>query len=135
MRHGLSIRAALIAAALVAPGCVVVDGGGHAPPRAAVRRTGPPPHATAHGYRHRHHDHDLVFDSALGVYAVIDLRDVWFLDGSYFRISGERWEIAAGASGPWRAVSVERVPARLYAKRHPHGGPPGQMKKRGNSRH
>ncbi|MBM4382278.1 MAG: hypothetical protein FJ091_02800 [Deltaproteobacteria bacterium] len=130
-----SLRAvALLALSLSSLACVV-ETGGHAPHRAAVRRPGPPPHAPAHGYRHKHHDHDLVFDSALGVYVVVDLRDVWFLDGSYFRIVGDRWEIAVGASGPWRALAYERVPAKLYKKRHPHGGPPGQTKKQGKSKH
>jgi hypothetical protein len=123
-----------VAVSLSSLACIV-ESGGHAPPRVAVHRPGPPPHAPAHGYRHRHRNHDLVFDSALGVYVVVDLRDVWFLDGSYFRIVGDRWEIAVGASGPWRVVSYDRVPARLYEKRHPHGGPPGQMKKKGKSKH
>ena len=106
--------------------CVVVDGNGGPPPG---RSAGPPPHAPAHGFRHKHRGHDLVFDSALGVYVVVDLRDVWFLDDSYFRLSGERWEIGVGVDGPWRVAVVSAVPVRLRESRHPHGGPPGQQKK------
>jgi hypothetical protein len=109
--------------------CVVVDG--HGP---GVHRGGPPPHAPAHGYRHKHRGHDLRFDSDLGVYVVVGLRDVWFLDGSYFRIVGDRWEIAVGTDGPWRVASRSAVPGRLYQKRHPHGGPPGQLKKQEKGR-
>lgn len=125
MRSRLS---ALLLSGVLASGvaCVVVDPGG--PPRG---HAGPPPHAPAHGYRHKHAGHDLVFDRDLGVYVVVDLRDVWFLDGSYFRLAGDRWEIAVSAGGPWRVASVGAVPARLYEKRHPHGGPPGQRKKNG----
>jgi hypothetical protein len=96
---------------------------------------GPPPHAPAHGYRRHHQGHDLVFDSDLGVYAVVGLSNVWFLNGSYFRISGDQWEMSVGTGGPWRVAAVSAVPGRLYAKRHPHGAPPGQAKKRGGWKH
>jgi hypothetical protein len=111
---------------LTIPACVVVDPGG--PPSRS--HGGPPPHAPAHGYRHKHHGHDLVFDTELGVYVVVGLRDVWFLDGSYFRLSGENWEIGLDVGGPWQVAAVGAVPGRLREKRHPHGGPPGQQKKK-----
>jgi hypothetical protein len=62
---------------------------------------------------------------------VVGARDVWFLDGSYFRWYGERWEIGVDLDGPWRVATAGGVPARLRDERHPHGGPPGQLKKRG----
>jgi len=113
--------------ALLATGtaCIVIDPG----PRVHRYEPGPPPHAPAHGHRHKHHGHDLVFDQELGVYVVVGLHDVWFLDGSYFRISGESWEVSVGTPDHWRVASISVVPTRLYAKRHPHGGPPGQKKK------
>ncbi len=116
---------ALLAVMLAPPlgGCVVVEPGRH------VHHAGPPPHAPAHGYRHKHRDRDLVFDADLGVYVVVGLADVWFLDGSYFRLMGDRWEVGVEVGGPWRVASVGVVPVRLYEKRHPHGGPPGQAKK------
>lgn len=127
MKTGLVLGA--LGAVLLSTGCIVVDPSG--PPRAAHRHydSGPPPHAPAHGYRHKHRGHDLVFNTELGVYVVVGLRDVWFLDGNYFRVMGDHFEIAVGVDGPWRVASVKAVPAPLYQKRHPHGGPPGQMKK------
>ena len=122
----LSLASAL---ALANTACIVVDGGGGGPVPSVRHRSGPPPHAPAHGYRHKHHGRELVFDTNLGVYAVVDLRDVWFLEGSYFRISGDRWEISVGVDGPWRVSALSAVPVRLREKRHPHGGPPGQQKK------
>jgi hypothetical protein len=116
--------------ALTSSACIVVDG--PAPGAHPVVHGGPPPHAPAHGHRHKHRGHDLRYDSDLGVYVVVDLGDVWFLDGSYFRISGDHWEIAVAAAGPWRVATRSAVPVHLYQKRHPHGGPPGQSKKGGN---
>lgn len=124
-----SILVLLVGLAAASTACIVVDGGGSPGPRPAVVHGGPPPHAPAHGHRHRHGGRDLRYDAGLGVYAVVDLRDVWFLDGSYFRIVGDRWEVAVAAGGPWRLAARTAVPVRLYEKRHPHGGPPGQRKK------
>jgi hypothetical protein len=126
---------ALGAAVLIGSGCVVVDGhGGHPPRRAAVRAPGPPPHAPAHGYRHKHRGHDLRFDSALGVYVVVGLPDLWWFDGHYIRWSGVRWEMGVELDGPWRVAHAGAVPAKLREKRHPHGGPPGQAKAKKSKR-
>ena len=120
-----------IALGFPSAGCVVLDAPGSHP-----HFSGPPPHAPAHGYRRNHQGRDLVFDSELGVYAVVGLSNVWFLDGSYFRIRGDRWEISGGTGGPWRVCAADAVPGRLYAKRHPHGAPPGQAKKKsGGKKH
>jgi hypothetical protein len=96
-----------------------------------MHEPGPPPHAPAHGYRHKHRNRDLVYDANIGVYVVVGLPDVWFLDGSYFRWYGERWEMGVSVDGPWRVARESAVPFKLREKRHPHGGPPGQRKKRG----
>jgi hypothetical protein len=116
------------AAALLGSGCIIVDGRGPAP-RAVAHVPGPPPHAPAHGHRHKHHGRDLVYDSALGVYVVVGVPNLWFFDGHYVRWYGERWEIGVEIEGPWRVATINRVPAGLRDKRHPHGGPPGQQKK------
>jgi len=123
--------AIVLATSLTFPvaGCVALDA-----PQGYSYAGGPPPHAPAHGYRRNHQGHDLVFDSDLGVYLVVGLSSVWFLDGSYFRISGDHWEVSAATRGPWRVAASSAVPARLYAKRHPHGAPPGQAKKNGGGR-
>lgn len=109
-------------------GCIAVDA-----PHGYHRHGGPPPHAPAHGYRRNHQGHDLVFDSHLGVYVVVGVADMWFLDGSYYRIRADHWELSASLGGPWRVAAVGAVPGRLYAKRHPHGAPPGQARKRGGA--
>ncbi len=127
-RRGLAIA---LATSLCFPlaGCLVLDA-----PHGYHHSGGPPPHAPAHGYRRQHQGHDLVFDSELGVYAVVGVSSVWFLNGSYFRIRGDHWEMSLGTGGPWSVAALSAVPDRLSAKRHPHGAPPGQAKKRGGGR-
>ena len=121
----LSSIAVSVALGFTSTACVFID----APPRHAHHRQGPPPHAPAHGHRHKHHSHDLVFNGELGVYVVVGMRDVWFLDDSYFRISGDHWQVSVGTPDRWRVVAVSAVPVGLRAKHHPHGGPPGLAKK------
>ena len=120
--------ASLALASALALGCVVVQ------PR-PVAHAGPPPHAPAHGYRANHAGGDLVYDEPLGVYVVVGHPALWFLDGTYFRVVGERWEIATAVAGPWRVARVDAVPVRLYESRHPHGMPPGRAKKLGTGWH
>ena len=51
-----------------------------------LKKAGPPPHAPAHGYRHKHeHGVELVFDSQLGVYVVVGWKDHFFSAGRYYR--------------------------------------------------
>jgi hypothetical protein len=118
----------LTAIVSMSSGCISVDEGSSAPPPRS--QVGPPTHAPAHGYRHKHRGHDLAFDRDLGVYVVVDVPGVWFLDGSYFRIdSSGRWEVSVEMDGPWRIAAGSTVPVRLQQRRHPHGGPPGLQKK------
>jgi hypothetical protein len=131
MAMRIRFSVALLGALLLAPACVVVEGRGDRPPRGGMHEPGPPPHAPAHGYRHKHRNRDLVYDANIGVYVVVGLPDVWFVDGSYFRWYGERWEMGVSVDGPWRVARESAVPFKLREKRHPHGGPPGQRKKRG----
>ena len=62
--------------------------------------------------------------------------DVFRYDNAWWRMRNGWWSRSPSWSGPWRAVDVRYVPQRvLYVpaarwKHHPHGGPPGQMKKR-----
>jgi hypothetical protein len=63
--------------------------------------------------------------------------DVFVYHRAWWRMSNGWWYRGSSWRGPWRAVDVRVVPASvLYVpsnrwKHHPHGGPPGQMKKRG----
>ncbi len=85
---------------------------------------GPPPHAPAHGYRSKHrHGANLVYDAALGVYVVAGLRYHYFHDGHFYRFHGGIWQVGVHPKGPWRHVSVKRLPPGLR-KKGPGGGPP-----------
>jgi hypothetical protein len=94
---------------------------------------GPPPWAPAHGYRH-HQEHayqsragevELVFDSGLGVYAVVGFPNYYYWDGSYLRIESGQWLTAAYLDAPWAPCPADRIPGGLRAKSgngdHGHG--------------
>ena len=114
------------------PGPVVHEGPGH----------GPPPWAPAHGYRHKHHRAyesrqgtvELVFDSGLGVYAVVDFPDYYWWDGSYLRISGDRWMTAAYLDASWTPCPMDRVPSKLRAKTAKADGGKGKGKHKGKGK-
>ena len=95
-------------------GVVVHDGdqdqdGGH--------RHGPPPHAPAHGYRARHENCDLVYDSGLGVYTVVGHHGCYYRDSRYYRRDGSTWMISNSIRGPWRTTTIAAVPNGLVAER------------------
>ncbi|MFQ5585276.1 MAG: hypothetical protein ACE5GF_00390, partial [Thermodesulfobacteriota bacterium] len=66
--------------------CSSVEGGGGKtsfPPvkhvKVKSKKHGPPPHAPAHGYRHKHrHGVELMFDGGLGVYIAVGLSGIYF---------------------------------------------------------
>jgi hypothetical protein len=69
-------------------------------------------------------DYDLPYDMfRYGVYWYVYNDDYWYRARSY--------------RGPFRVVEARYVPRAIYQvparewRHHPHGGPPGQMKKRG----
>lgn len=92
---------------------------------------GPPDHAPAHGYRAKHDDrghdrskHDetshhrsrpdggieIVFDSERGIYVGVELPNIFFHDGTYYRESGSRWQISANGRGDWNLAATTAVP-------------------------
>jgi hypothetical protein len=103
-------------AALAASGCVHH----HHPPRrvATVHAPGPPPHAPAHGHRHRHHDPgvELVFDGALGVYAVVGRPGYFWHADRYVRWVSGSWYASARLDRAWVVIGSGEVPAKLAAK-------------------
>lgn len=110
--------AALISGALALASCgttTVRYGGGSAQP--AMKKQGPPPHAPAHGYRHKHGDVNLVFKSDLGVYLVDGHSGHYFSEGSYYRSHKGSWQISAHFEGPWSSVSKSKLPKGLQ-KQH-----------------
>ena len=96
-------------------------------PSVKHRHPGPPPHAPAHGYRHKHHSHgvDLIFDSGLGVYVVVDLDRVFFHQSHYYRLRDGGWSVSIRPDGGWGSVARRDLPAGL----HTYGGKPGKSKK------
>ena len=128
--------AAIAASALAAQGCIV-DPHHHHRGRAIVpavaKRAGPPPHAPAHGYRHKHHDRSgsqvsLRFDTDLGVYVVLGQPDHYWSNDRYFRWSGAHWEVSTGLAHGWSIVVNGAVPPRLAAK-HTHHKPHHKKRK------
>ena len=78
---------------------------------------GPPPHAPAHGYRHKHPDGVvLVYDSGLGVYAVSGHAGVYFYEGVYYRTHHGVWESTNHFHGNWRKASAKGLPPGLQEK-------------------
>lgn len=72
------------------------------------------------------------------VYVVDDPRcddDVFRYGGTWWRMRDGWWWRSPSWHGPWRAVDVRRVPRPvLYVpadhwRHHPHGGPPGQVRR------
>lgn len=111
----------LLAAVLAsgAGGCVMVPAHTHDP------GYGPPPHAPAHGYRAKYHEHELVFDAGLGVYVVVGLPEVYFLDGVYLRYGDGHWHHSKHADRDWEPHDDRKLPPGL-AKKHPGKGKPGR---------
>lgn len=103
-------------------------------PQQVSRGHGPPPHAPAHGYRAKSRQGaDLVFDSGLGVYVVVNLPSVYFWGDFYYREGRDRhWERCDRLDGAWVGVVEASVPPGLRGKKSgKHSGPPGKSKGHG----
>ena len=81
--------------------------------RGYERKPGPPPHAPAHGYRHKYQEVELVYDSQRGVYVVIDFPYHYYFKGYYYRLGEIQWEIGVNLEGPWEYISYEKLPEGL----------------------
>lgn len=63
--------------------------------------------------------------------------DVFRCDRAWWRMSDGWWYRSSSWRGPWTAVDVRKVPRNVLElpsrrwKHHPHGGPPGQVRKMG----
>jgi len=112
--------AALLTASVIAVtigGCQGVGVTHRSAEPVVVRQAGPPPHAPAHGYRHKHQSGaELRFDSDLGVYVVVGHADVYFHDGWFLRDRGGIWQVSVTLAGPWEPRPAEWVPRGLRAK-------------------
>ena len=97
---------------------------------------GPPPHAPAHGYRHKHKSHTLEYDSGVGVYVVIGLTDHFFDDGLYFRYRSGNWEVSVNLNSGWGSADERVVPHKLWkSKGHHSRGNSGNKGKGHNKDH
>ncbi|NIV10784.1 MAG: hypothetical protein GWN62_05700 [Aliifodinibius sp.] len=75
---------------------------------------GPPPHAPAHGYRTKTSEGIIiVYDSKLGVYAVVGLSSHYYNNGLYYRVNGDRWQASAKFYGSWQVIAEHKVPPGL----------------------
>ena len=117
----------------VTNGCAKVVHESPAPPPVVSKRTGPPDHAPAHGYRRKHAQDDvaMVFDSGLGVYVVVDTPDCWWADSRYYRWRDGGWTIGAHISGPWVAVALDDVPTGLRSYKSQGNNGKGKGKGKG----
>ncbi|MBU1341920.1 MAG: hypothetical protein KKE44_18585 [Proteobacteria bacterium] len=94
---------------------VGIQGPGAPPPEKTYHKPGPPPHAPAHGYRHKHHDgHDLEYDSRIGAYIVVNIPETYFGNNLYIRLSTDgKWLVSTTLKGGWRIAVGNEVPERL----------------------
>ena len=85
------------------------------PPSSKHKSQGPPPHAPAHGYRHKHHDgHQLEYDSKIGAYIVVNVPDTYFANDLYLRMSTDgRWMVSGTLGGGWRAAIASEIPPKM----------------------
>ena len=79
----------------------------------SAKKHGPPPHAPAHGYRHKHDNVVLEYNSALEVYVVSGWSNHYFYKDRYYRTTNSGWEITAKFDGPWTSVSTKKLPKGL----------------------
>lgn len=98
-------------------------------------RGGPPPHAPAHGYRHKHKNYDMRYDDALGVYVLLDLLDHYYDNERFYRYRDGRWQTARELdSDRWRDADRRSVPDRLYRQYSQSEGRPGKGRGRDQGR-
>ena len=86
---------------------------------AALTPTGPPPVPAlppARGYvATTPQGVELEYDAARQTYAVRGRPDTWWLDGRFFRRSGETWQSSSRLEGPWAPCAPGDLPAGLRA--------------------
>lgn len=91
---------------------------------------GPPPHAPAHGYRHKHpRGVVLVYDSKLEVYVVQDYPRHYYHADHFYRCEKDVWQVSASIEGPWCVESTKRIPPGL--RKEPKEGKKSKKTKKG----
>ena len=93
-------------------------------PASNKKVTGPPAHAPAHGYRRKLASNvEVVFDSDSGVYVVIGWNHHFWLDGLYYRFSGDQWQVSVTIDGGWKGIGKEKLPPGLRTKQFAQQSP------------
>lgn len=101
--------------------CQVAPVRHHTPPPPGY---GPPPHAPAHGYRHKHGHNELHFDTGLGLYIVINRPGYYYHHGYYYHRKGQTWYLSRESRGPWYQIQKADLPPGLRKKEQRHKGRP-----------
>ena len=78
----------------------------------------PPPYAPAYGYQYRHPDDHvlLIYDPELTLYRVSGYQDVYFANGTYYRLRDGGWYNASRFRGHWAPMGYESIPPGLQRK-------------------
>ena len=107
--------------AVAATGCANVQPLVHRPAAVVAKKQGPPPHAPAHGYRHKQRsqngDVELVFNTKLGVYVVVGWPGHYYRDGHYYRQINRLWHKSVQLDTGWVKINTQKVPRGLAKKR------------------
>jgi hypothetical protein len=124
MRHIWILVVALIGLGSLVAGCgssrrtttaVVITSEPARTPRVVP---GPPPHAPAHGYRHKHRDCELVYDSGLELYVVVGRSGRYYQDGRFYRHRGHQWLTSESLNGPWKEAHKAALPHGIMAMKN-----------------
>jgi len=113
--------------AVAGTACINVHRHEQRPAAVVARKQGPPPHAPAHGYRHKQRSQsgevELVFDTKLGVYVVVGWPGHYYRDGAYYRQINRRWHKSARLDTGWVKIDTKKVPPGLAKKKRGKKGP------------
>ena len=90
----------------------------HSHPQVAVVKKGPPPHAPAHGYRHKHSGAVLVYKSNLGMYQVDGRAGHYFYKDQFYRLHDGQWQVSVHFQGPWNMIPDSKLPKKLHKHKH-----------------
>ena len=120
----------MVASVMVLPACTVVKVHEH-----GYERNGPPPHAPAHGYRHKHRGHTLEYDHELGIYVVIGLVGHYFIDGLYYKKTKHGWFSSHDIDKGWKEYKKDVLPGKLHKKYGHENGHGKDKGKRGKKKY
>ena len=65
----------------------------------------------------------VTYDSEGGIYVGVNLTDVLFHEGRYYRERNGRWEVSVSGDGGWSIKASSSVPEIVVKAKHKHAGP------------